>query len=233
MGLPFDCSMTLLVIEDDARVADLIRRGFEECGWQVDLANDGLRGLQMLEQQHYDALITDILLPGLDGLALCQQVRQSYPRLPIIMLTALGTTDNKVEGFDAGADDYVVKPFELRELQVRLRALLKRAATSAPPPVVLQVADLQLDSQAKTVHRAGQAIMLTAKEFKLLEYLLQHAGQVVSRTAIAEQVWDTHFDTGTNFIDVYINYLRRKIDRPFDVKLIHTRPGFGFILKEL
>lgn len=225
--------MNLLVIEDEARVADLIRRGFEEEGWRVDVATDGFVGQQLALQQTYDALITDILLPGVDGLTLCRHIRQARPQLPIVMLTALGTTDDKVEGFDAGADDYLVKPFDFRELHVRLRTLLKRyaggaAITSKGP---LQLADLLLDPKAKTVQRGGRDIILTPKEFKLLEYLLRHAGQVVSRVDIAEQVWDTHFDTGTNFIDVYINYLRRKVDRDFAVKLIHTRPGMGFLLK--
>lgn len=224
--------MKILVIEDDQRVAGLIQRGLEEQGFDTSLAYDGLSGKKLALQNPYDLIITDIILPKIDGLDLCMQIRDSKPDTPIIMLTALGTTDDKVEGFDAGADDYLVKPFEMRELLVRIRALLKRNNRAANGTgFILRFSDLEMNLHTKIVKRNGQEINLTPKEFRLLEYMMQHPERVLSRTEIAEKVWDTHFDTGTNFIDVYINYLRKKIDRNFDRKLIHTKSGMGFILK--
>ena len=168
----------------------------------------------------------------MDGIDVCRQIRETKPDIPIIMLTALGTTDDKVEGFDAGADDYLVKPFEMRELLVRVRALLKRnTKTANSVGFIIRFADLEMNLHTKIVKRDGQEISLTPKEFKLLEYLMHNPERVLSRIEIAEKVWDTHFDTGTNFIDVYINYLRKKIDRDFEKKLIHTKSGMGFILK--
>lgn len=226
--------MRILLIEDDQRVAELIRRGLEEYGFVPTLAYDGLLGKKLALQNTYDLIITDIVLPKIDGLELCKDIRRVKPDIPIIMLTALGTTDDKVEGFDAGADDYLVKPFEMRELLVRIRALLKR---NLKPPGgsagggALRYADLEMNLNTKVAKRGGREISLTPKEFKLLEYMLQNPERVLSRVEIAEKVWDTHFDTGTNFIDVYINYLRKKIDRDFEKKLIHTKSGMGFILK--
>ncbi|GIV44711.1 MAG: DNA-binding response regulator [Bacteroidia bacterium] len=224
--------MNILIIEDDQRVAELIQRGLEEQGFAPTLAFDGLSGKKLALQNHYDLIITDIILPKMDGLDLCKQIREYKPNTPIIMLSALGTTDNKVEGFDAGADDYLVKPFEMRELLVRIRALMKRNnKTANNSGNILKYADLEMNLHTKIVKRSGQEISLTPKEFKLLEYLLQNPERVLSRVEIAEKVWNTHFDTGTNFIDVYINYLRKKIDKEFDKKLIHTKSGMGFILK--
>lgn len=224
--------MKILVIEDDKRVAGLIQRGLVEHGFEADLAYDGLSGKKLALQNDYDLLITDIVLPKMDGLDLCQEIRRNKPSIPIIMLTALGTTDDKVEGFDAGADDYLVKPFEMRELLVRIRALLKRNAGNANSKgFTLKIGDLEMNLHTKIVKRSGQDISLTPKEFRLLEYMMQNPGRVLSRTEIAENVWSTHFDTGTNFIDVYINYLRKKIDRDFNKKLVHTKSGMGFILK--
>ncbi len=224
--------MTLLVIEDDDRVANLICRGFEEEGWRVDLAFDGQMGRRLALTPDHDAIIMDLILPKVNGLDLCREIRYARPDVPILMLTALGTTDDKVEGFDAGADDYLVKPFEFRELSVRLRTLLKRQARQpASSPASLRLADLELNIVTHTVTRTGREISLTPKEFKLLEYMLLHQERLLTRAEIAEKVWDTHFDTGTNFIDVYINYLRKKIDRDYEPKLIHTKPGIGFILK--
>lgn len=225
--------MTLLIIEDDLRVAELLQRGLTENGFTTTLAYDGISGKKLALQNDYDLIITDIILPKMDGIDLCKQIRQAKPNMPIIMLTALGTTDDKVEGFDAGADDYLVKPFEMRELIVRIRALLNRRDTNSNASgFILNYADLEMNLHSKMVKRNGQDINLTPKEFKLLEYMLQNPERVLSRTEIAEKVWDTHFDTGTNFIDVYINYLRKKIDRQFDRKLIHTKPGMGFVLKQ-
>jgi two-component system copper resistance phosphate regulon response regulator CusR len=224
--------MKILIIEDDQRIAELIQRALEEQGFAPTLAYDGLSGKKLALQNNYDLIITDIILPKMDGIDLCRQIRDSKPDIPIIMLTALGSTDDKVEGFDAGADDYLVKPFEMRELLVRIRALLKRNAKSANSTgFILRFADLEMNLYTKIVKRSEQEINLTPKEFKLLEYMMQNPDRVLSRIEIAEKVWETHFDTGTNFIDVYINYLRKKIDRDFDKKLIHTKSGMGFILK--
>lgn len=225
--------MNILIIEDDQRVSELIKRGLEEQGYEATLAYDGELGKKMALQNDYDLIITDIILPKINGLELCKEVRAAKPSLPIIMLTALGTTDDKIEGFDAGADDYLVKPFDFRELYVRVRTLLKRNAHSANTQAfILKYGDLEFNNQTKIVTRSGIEINLTPKELKLLEYLMRNSERVLSRTEIAEKVWDTHFDTGTNFIDVYINYLRKKIDKDFPVKLIHTKPGLGFIFKE-
>lgn len=224
--------MKILIIEDDSRVAELIQRGLREQGFETTLAYDGLSGKKLADQNTYDLIITDIILPKMDGLDLCKHIRQTQPDTPIIMLTALGTTDDKVEGFDAGADDYLVKPFEMRELLVRMRALLKRQHKStASSGNVLKYADLEMNLHTKIVKRQGIDINLTPKEFNLLQYMLQNPERVLSRAEIAGKVWDTHFDTGTNFIDVYINYLRKKIEKDFDQKLIHTKSGMGFILK--
>jgi DNA-binding response OmpR family regulator len=225
--------MRILIIEDDQRVADLIKRGLEEQSFTATVAYDGLMGKKLALEQDYDLVITDIILPKLDGLELSKQLRAAKPDVPIIMLTALGTTDDKVEGFDAGANDYLVKPFDFRELHVRIRELLKRKSPlNHKTGILLKVADLEMNLQNKTVKRGNTEISLTPKEFNLLEYMMQNSGRVLSRAEIAEKVWNTTFDTGTNFIDVYINYLRKKIDKEYPVKLIHTKSGMGFILKE-
>jgi DNA-binding response OmpR family regulator len=222
----------ILIVEDDQRLAELIQRALEEQGFATALAYDGLSGKKLALQNNYDLIITDIILPKINGLDLCKQIRAIKPDIPIIMLTALGTTDDKVEGFDAGADDYLVKPFEMRELLARIRALLKRQnKTVKHSSNILRYADLEMNLHTKVVKRNQTEINLTPKEFKLLQYMLQNPERVLSRAEIAEKVWDTHFDTGTNFIDVYINYLRKKIDKNFDKKLIHTKSGMGFILK--
>ncbi|MDP9959189.1 response regulator transcription factor [Chryseobacterium lathyri] len=224
--------MNILVIEDDRRVAELIQRGLEEHDFSTELAVDGLSGKTLVINKSYDLIITDILMPKLNGIDFCKQIRRIKPHIPIIMLTALGTTDDKVEGFDAGADDYLVKPFEMRELIVRIRALLKRVPKNSEKDFFLKYADLEMDLQTKTVKRDTKEINLTPKEFDLLTYMVQNSEKVLTRTEIAEKVWNTYFDTGTNFIDVYINYLRKKIDKDFEPKLIHTKPGMGFILIE-
>jgi DNA-binding response OmpR family regulator len=223
----------VLLIEDDQRIASLITRSLEEQEFSVMQAFDGLTGKKLATVNDYDIIVTDIILPQLNGLDLCKEIRLIKPDIPILMLTALGTTDDKVEGFDAGADDYLVKPFELRELLARIRALLKRSSGNIHTTgFLLRYADIELNKHTKIVKRDNRAIELTPKEMKLLEYLLENPERVLSRTEIAENVWETTFDTGTNFIDVYINYLRKKIDRDFSAKLIHTKPGLGFILKK-
>lgn len=222
----------ILIIEDDQRVAELIRRGLEEEQFLITLAYDGELGKKVALSNAFDLIITDIILPKINGLELCKEIRASKPDVPIIMLTALGTTDDKVEGFDAGADDYLVKPFEFRELLARIKVLLKRKSGANGVIVnTLHVADLVMNLHTKTVYRGDKEIGLTPKEFKLLEYMMLNSNRVLSRVEITEKVWDTHFDTGTNFIDVYINYLRKKIDKDFPTKLIHTKSGMGFIFK--
>ncbi|WGQ11419.1 response regulator transcription factor [Pedobacter gandavensis] len=226
--------MNLLLVEDDLRVSELVKRGLEEHGYQVTLAYDGLMGKKLMIANHYDLIITDIVLPQLNGIALCREIRQVWPELPIIMLTALGTTEDKLDGFDAGANDYLVKPFDFRELHARIKVLLSRNTGVLQAPIVklLKYADLEMNLQTNVVCRMGAEINLTPKEFKLLEYMLRNKERILTRAEIAEKVWDTHFDTGTNFIDVYMNYLRKKIDKNFENKLIHTKTGMGFIFKE-
>lgn len=225
--------MNILVIEDDLRVSNLIKRGLEENGYIVSQAFDGDSGKNLALKNSFDLIISDIILPEINGLDLCKNLKQVNKNIPIIMLTALGTTDDKVEGFDAGADDYLVKPFEMRELLARIQALLKRYKDiPLRTTQVLSIANLTMNLETKEVIRNQETIKLTPKEFKLLEYLLINQNKVVSRTEIAQNVWDTHFDTGTNFIDVYINYLRKKVDKNHDQKLIHTKSGMGFILSE-
>lgn len=226
--------MRILIIEDEERVATLIKKGLEEMGLPATIAPDGLSGRQLAFSEVFDLVICDILLPGINGIDLCKELRSKFPELPIIMLTALGTTDDKVEGFDAGANDYLVKPFDFRELYVRIRELLKRSAgrNGQVERVLLKAADLEMNLRTRIVQRNNKEINLTRKEFKLLEYMMVNQGRVLSRAEIAENVWETSFDTGTNFIDVYINYLRKKIDKEHAVKLIHTRSGIGFLFKE-
>jgi len=225
--------MKILIVEDEERIASLVKQGLEEQGHIAMVAYDGLNGRKLALQNDFDLVISDIILPQLTGIDLCRQIRSAKPDLPVILLTALGTTDDKIEGFDAGADDYLVKPFDFRELLVRIRAVMNRkGGNHVSQPDILKYADLELNNQTKTVSRSGKTISLTPKELKLLEYMMQNRERVLSRTEIAEKVWDTHFDTGTNFIDVYINYLRKKIDKDFDTKLIHTKSGLGFIFKE-
>lgn len=223
--------MKILVIEDEQRVAMLIQKGLEEHGYSVDVALDGEKGKTIALSKTFDLIITDIILPKINGVELCRQIREAHPHLPIIMLTALGTTDDKVEGFDAGADDYLVKPFDFRELHARIKALLKRKENIHEQRDVITYADLEMNLKTKIVKRSGVEISLTPKEFKLLQFMMQNPERVLSRVEIAEKVWATHFDTGTNFIDVYINYLRKKLDKDFSEKLIHTKSGMGFIFK--
>ena len=223
----------ILVIEDEKRVADLLKIGLEENGYQVLVAYDGEMGWRLFQSNDFQLIISDIILPKLNGFELCQKIRKADEEIPILMLTALGTADDKLEGFDMGADDYMVKPFDFRELLARVRVLLKRRAV-AKVDVVKEIsyADLYINLERQEVTRNGEPIKLSPKEYNLLVYLVENAERVVSRVEIAEKVWNTHFDTGTNFIDVYINYLRKKMDKNFEVKLIHTKPGVGFILTD-
>ena len=221
--------MKILVVEDERKVAAFIQQGLEELGNQVDVDFDGLTGKKMAEEKRYDFLVLDLLLPGMSGLEVCKALRAKQPRLPILMLTALGTSEDKLAGFDSGADDYLVKPFEFSELVARIKALVRRANPDMEGNKLV-VGDLELDTDKKMAIRAGQTITLTAKEYSLLEYLMLNKGKVVSRQQIAGDVWDIHFDTGTNVVDVYVNFLRKKIDKDFDTKLIQTMIGMGYMI---
>lgn len=224
--------MKILVIEDEARTVQLIKQGLEEQQWEVDVAYDGLIGLQLATRNTYTIIISDIILPGISGLDLCRKLREKGVASPILLLTALGTTDDKIVGLDAGADDYLVKPFEFRELMARIRALTRRNIGSIQTENVLKIADLEMDLDAKTVMRQGKEILLTAKEFLLLEYFIRHQGRVISKVELAEKIWDVTFDTGTNVIEVYVNFLRKKIDKDFSIKLLHTQIGMGYVMKK-
>lgn len=223
----------ILIIEDEQRVANLLKAGLEENGYQTMVAYDGAMGLRLFQSNTFHLVISDIILPKIDGFELCKEIRKVNPNIPILMLTALGSTDDKLDGFDAGADDYMIKPFDFRELKARIKVLLKRNTESTVAlPQEITYADLIIDLKGKNVTRSGFLIKLSPKEYNLLVYMIENAERVVSRIEIAEKVWNTHFDTGTNFIDVYINYLRKKIDKEFETKLIHTKPGMGFILTD-
>ncbi|MDZ4844516.1 MAG: response regulator transcription factor [Chitinophagales bacterium] len=224
--------MKILVIEDEPKVAEFIRKGLSESGYETDVAYDGEMGKRQALKNDYDLVILDVIIPHTNGLELCRQIRETKQNLPVLMLTALGTTEDKVAGFDAGADDYLVKPFEFRELLARIKALTKRAASGAiETSNKLKVADLELDLHKKIAIRGGQKIELTAKEFALLEFFMRNIGRVLSRNLITEKVWDINFDTNTNVVDVYVNILRKKIDKAFDTKLIHTKVGMGYIFE--
>lgn len=223
--------MKLLLIEDEPKTVQSLRQGLEENGFEVDVAYDGLIGLQLARRGGYLLIISDIIIPGINGVELCKELRKSDNQTPVLMLTALGTTDDKVVGFDAGADDYLVKPFEFKELIARVRALTKRGSGSTQLANVLRFEDIEVNMDAKTVHRSGTKIELTVREFNLLVYLIRNQGRVISKAEIAEHVWEIDFDTGTNVIEVYVNYLRKKIDRDFPTKLIHTQFGMGYVLK--
>ena len=224
----------ILVVEDEQRVAELLKRGLEESGYQVELAYDGVWGLRLFRAGEFQMVISDVILPKMYGFELCKEIRNINNRVPVLMLTALGTTDDKLDGFDAGADDYMVKPFDFRELNARIKVLLKRRLPGIPETQLTELvyADLRIDRQTKTVYRQEREIKLSPKEYNLLLYMAENPERLLTRVEIADKVWNTHFDTGTNFIDVYINYLRKKIDRDYDVKLIHTKPGMGFIFRQ-
>lgn len=223
--------MKILLIEDEPKVASFIKKGLEEQNYEVDQAYDGSLGIRLALQNEYDLIILDIILPHMNGLDVCREIRRHNSTVSILMLTALGTTDDKITGLDAGADDYLTKPFEFKELLARIRAVSRRSSDNNTGER-LSIADLELDVTRKTVTRAGKPISLTAREFTLLHYLLRNKGRVVSRVDITEQVWETSFDTGSNVIDVYINFLRKKIDKGHSSRLIHTLVGMGYVLKE-
>jgi len=223
--------MKILLVEDDKKVALFIKKGLVEQSFSVDIAEDGEQGELMTGDTTYDVILIDIMIPKKSGFSLCKCIREFNSDVPIMMLTALDSTEDKLRGFEVGADDYLVKPFEFQELLARVRALLRRRKNQ-DIPALLRFADLEMNLQTHVVKRAGTLIDCTTKEFALLEYLLRHRNRVVTRTELSEHVWDTNFDTDSNVIDVYISFLRKKIDRNFNVKLIHTIIGTGYILKE-
>ncbi|HEY6452610.1 MAG TPA: response regulator transcription factor [Steroidobacteraceae bacterium] len=219
----------LLIVEDDRKLAEFVARGLRAERYAVDLAADGREGGALIEAYPYDLLILDLMLPRVSGTELLRRVRRSHPSLPVLVLTARDETEDKVQHFEAGADDYLTKPFDFAELAVRVKALLRR--TPAERTEVLRFADLEVNRLTQQVHRDGQRIELTAKEYAVLEYLLSSPGRVFSRTMILEHVWDQSFEGVTNIVDVYVRYLRRKLDDPFPSKLIHTVRGVGYCLR--
>jgi len=222
--------MRLLVVEDEKKVSGFVRKGLEEEGYAVDVAFDGKTGLQMAMDRVHDLIVLDIHLPGMDGLSLLHRLRTAKVSTPVLLLTVRANIEDKVLGLDSGADDYLTKPFAFQELVARIRALLRRQTEAELP--VLRFADLILDPARRVVLRGGKKIDLTAKEYALLDYFIRNPGRVLTRTMIVEHVWDYNFDSMTNIIDVYVNYLRRKIDSDREHKLIHTVRGVGYVLKE-
>ncbi len=222
--------MRILVVEDEKKVARFIQQGLEEEHYIVDVVHDGSQGYAMAVTEKYDAIVLDVMLPGKDGITFTRELREQKKSTPILMLTAKSSLEEKVGGLDSGADDYLTKPFAFAELLARLRSLLRRGAQDKT--TMLSLGDLVLDTISHKARRADRVIDLTAKEYALLEFFLRNKDRVLSRTIIAEHIWDYHFDTGTNLIDVYINHLRNKVDTGFEKKLIHTVRGVGYVMKE-
>ena len=221
--------MKILIVEDEPKVASFIKKGLEENNYEAEIANDGISAENLVKSNRYDLFILDIVIPGINGLELCKKLKNINSNIPVLMLTALGTTDDKIIGFEAGANDYLVKPFEFRELLARVKVLLKKPDQSQERANSLKVGDVELDLDRKVALRGNSSIDLTAKEFSLLEYFMRNSGRVLSRVDIAEKVWDIKFDFGTNVVDVYVNFLRKKIDKGYEKKMIHTRVGFGYV----
>ena len=223
----------ILIVEDDLRIAQNISKGLEEKGYKTEIAYDGQIGLKLGLTNNFDLILLDLNLPALNGYEVCQQIRARNAQIPIIMLTALGETEDKIEGFEHGADDYIVKPFDLRELVARIQVFLKRRSSGTEETVnILTVADLEMNLDSKLVTRQGTAIELTPKEFSLLEYLIRNKNKIVSKEEIAHKIWDNNANQSLNVIEVYINFLRKKIDKDFTTRLIYTKTGMGYILKE-
>jgi DNA-binding response OmpR family regulator len=221
----------ILLVEDEKNVASFVKKGLEEEGYSVTVAHDGLAGWNLARSERYDLVILDRMLPGMDGMEICARIREKYKfDLPVIILTALGSTDDVIAGLNEGANDYMTKPFHLRELIARMQALFRRESSAEDK--IYRVADLELNDDTKSVTRAGMPVTLTSKEYRLLLYFMQNVKRVLSREQILENVWNVEFDMGTNTVDVYINYLRNKIDKNFSPKLIHTVIGMGYVMKE-
>jgi two-component system, OmpR family, copper resistance phosphate regulon response regulator CusR len=225
-------NLRLLVIEDEANLVAMVQRGLTQEGYQVSVAFDGTSGLQLVTSYPFDLIILDIMLPRMNGLEVCRTIRKHDSQVPILMLTALSTPENVVTGLDSGADDYLAKPFDFEVLQARIRTLIRRTRGIPSAHQLIRIADLVIDTTAKVVSRHGQPISLTATEFRLLEFLASNQTRVLSRVEILEHVWDINFNLGTNVVDVYINYLRKKLDKGFEPKLIHTSFGIGYTLRE-
>jgi DNA-binding response OmpR family regulator len=224
--------MKVLLIEDEAAVAAMIRKGLSESGYAVTVAPDGQAGLDIGTGNNFDIMILDIMLPGINGLELCKRLRKEGIDTPILMLTALGTTENIVAGLDSGADDYLVKPFKFAELEARLRTLSRRKTGASKSVDLLQIGDITVNTAAKNAIRGGREITLTSTEYRLLEFMVRNRGRVLSRIELLENVWGIDFNMGTNVVDVYVNYLRKKLGNDQDQKLIHTVIGMGYIIKE-
>jgi two-component system, OmpR family, copper resistance phosphate regulon response regulator CusR len=222
----------ILIVEDEEKIADAIGTGLSEIGYKVKVVYNGRAAWEAFQEGIFDLVVLDIHLPEINGLELCRRIREKNKDIPVIMLTALGALSDKIEGYGHGADDYIIKPFEYQELLAKIRVLLKRKITVKPVKNILRAADLEVVIDTKEVRRGGEYIPLTVKELELLEYLLQHKNRVISRAEISKEVWDIDFDTNTNVVDVYINYLRNKVDKPFNKKLIYTQVGMGYILKD-
>ena len=223
----------ILIVEDEKKIADTLKFGLDEIGFSVEVAYDGKLGYHLFRAKDFDLVILDINLPGMNGYDLCKAIRSQNQHIPVLMLTSMSALNDKIEGYESGADDYMVKPFEFKELILKIRALLKRTMNqSLPVGNILKAADLEMNLDSKEVKRGDTVIQLTAKEFQLLEYFVRNRNKVVSRADIALNVWDIDFDTKTNVIDVYVNFLRKKIDKDFESKLIHTQVGTGYMMKE-
>lgn len=223
--------MKVLVVEDEQQVSNFIKQGLEEQSFEVDVAYDGHIAERLILSRDYHVILLDIIIPGINGFDLCRIIKKNKPEIPVLMLTTLGMTEDKVAGFDAGADDYLLKPFEFVELIARLKALSRRnRSETIDHGSLLRYEDLQLDLEKKVAIRSGKAIKLSAKEFALLAYFLRNKGKVIPRAELAEKIWDLKFETGTNVVEVYINMLRNKIDRDYEPKLLHTRIGLGYVL---
>ncbi len=223
----------ILIVEDEKKIADTLKFGLDEIGFAVEVAYDGKLGYHLFCAKNFDLVILDINLPGMNGYDLCKAIRAQNQHIPVLMLTSMSALNDKIEGYESGADDYMVKPFEFKELLLKIRVMLKRTVNqSLPVGNSLRAADLEMDLDSKEVKRDGKIIHLTAKEFQLLEYMLRNKNRVVSRVDIAINVWDIDFETNTNVIDVYISYLRNKVDKHFEQKLIHTQVGMGYVLKD-
>lgn len=222
----------ILLIEDEPKTVQSLKRGLEENNYEVEVAYDGLMGKQLATRNSYQLIVSDIIIPGMNGIELCKELRSLGIQTPILMLTALSTTDDKLIGFEAGADDYLAKPFDFKEFMARVKALIKRSNQTLLDSQVLKFADLELDLNSKLVTRSGQKINLTAKEFQLLEYLMKNQEKVISKMEIAENIWEVEDENSSNLIEVYVNYLRKKVDKNFPTKLIHTQFGMGYILRQ-
>lgn len=227
----------ILVVEDDAEVGAFINKGLTEAGYDITLAFDGISGLKLATSATYDLIILDLMLPGMNGLEVCRAVRRENRTVPVLLLTALGASENIVMGFESEADDYIVKPFKFLELLARIRSLIRRADISGPLPSpepggLYRIADLVVNDVSKTVKRSENAILLTSTEYRLLLMFIRNQRRVLSRTEILDAVWGVNFDMGTNVVDVYVNYLRKKIDKNWPVKLIHTVIGMGYVMKD-